>query len=163
MNIAITIDGVLRNRETNGVINAGKALYQALAPDHALYLLTEDPDPPVIHQWLAFNGFTAHMRLVAPRPSRTTAASADVRLECLGYLTGTGMKVDLVVEPDPAVSVELLVRGYPVATLTLPHFAKPEWRPDYQQGLRPWTELVAETQAQAHAHASDPRRTAEPL
>ncbi|WP_158812916.1 hypothetical protein [Streptomyces rimosus] len=163
MNIAITIDGVLRNRETGGAINAGKALYQALALDHALYLLTEDRDPPATQQWLAFNGFTAHMRIVSPPQTSRAVKPADVRLECLGHLTGTGMKVDLVVEPDPAVSVKLLARGYPVATLTLPHFAKPEWRPDYQQGLRPWSELVAETEAQAHAHATDPRRTAEPL
>ncbi|KUL44693.1 hypothetical protein ADL22_12165 [Streptomyces sp. NRRL F-4489] len=163
MNIAITIDGVLRNTDTDGAIPLGNALYQALATDHALYLLADDRNPSTTHKWLTFTGLTAHMRLVGPRRTSNAATPADVRLECLGHLTGTGIKLDLVIEPDPAVSVELLARGYPVTTLTLPHFAKPEWRPDYQQGLRPWAELVAETETQAQAYATDPRRSAEPL
>ncbi|WP_409238293.1 hypothetical protein [Streptomyces sp. PA5.6] len=163
MNIALTIDGLLRNPETDGVIPLGNALYQALATQHTVYLLSDDLDLPRTHNWLRVNGLHRHTRVIQPRRPSDWRTDVQLRLDAVGYITGTGTKVDLVLDPDPAITAELLALGYPVATLTLPHFAKPQWRPDYTQEPRPWDALVDEVETQAQAYATDPRRNAEPL
>ncbi|MFI1796509.1 hypothetical protein ACH427_04010 [Streptomyces sp. NPDC020379] len=163
MNIAITIEGVLRNTENDGAIPAGKALYQALGSQHSLYLISDSTDAWRTNRWLAHNGLDLHMRTVHNRKPNEWRDTTQIRLDAVGQLTGAGIKVDLVVEPDPRITAELLALGYPTATLTLPHFAKPEWRPDYDGNLRPWDSLIEEMEAQADAYASDTRRTADPL
>ncbi|GHB52851.1 hypothetical protein GCM10010331_45620 [Streptomyces xanthochromogenes] len=163
MNIALTINGVLRNPETHGVIPVGNTLYQALVAQHSVYLLSDDLDIDRTQRWLTIHNLTRHTRIIQPRTHAEWRTDTQLRLDAVGSVTSTGTKVDLVIEPDPAISAELLALGYPVATLTLPYFAKPEWRPDYNQTPRPWDALVDEVEAQAEAYAADPRRTADPL
>ncbi|MDJ0463197.1 hypothetical protein [Streptomyces sp. H27-C3] len=163
MNIAMTIDGALRNPTTDGVIPLGGTLYHALTAQHSLYLLSDELDYLRTQNWLRLNSLTRHMRVIQPRRPNDWRTATQLRLDAIGYLTGTGTKVDLIIEPDPAITAELLGLGHPVATLSLPHFAKPQWRPDYTQSPRPWDALVDEVETQAQAYAADPRRTAEPL
>ncbi|MFE9412397.1 hypothetical protein ACFYN0_26915 [Streptomyces sp. NPDC006704] len=163
MNIAITINGVLRRPETDGLIPLGNALYQALATHHSVFLLSDQLDVFRTQRWLNMHNLTRHTRVIQPRTHSEWRTNTQLRLDAVGSITSTGTKVDLVIEPDPVITAELLALGYPVATLTLPHFAKPQWRPDYTQEPRPWDALVDEVETQAQAYATDPRRNAEPL
>ncbi|MEU5425111.1 hypothetical protein AB0H73_05820 [Streptomyces olivoreticuli] len=163
MNIIVTIEGVLRNTDNDGPIPAGKALYQALGSQHSIYLVSDSTDEWRTNRWLAHNGLTLHMRTVHNRTPTDWRDTSLIRLDAVSQLAGGGVNVDLVVEPDPGISAKLVAAGFPTATLTLPHFAKPEWRPDFDQGLRSWDALVGEMESQADAYASDTRRTADPL
>ncbi|MCC3765994.1 hypothetical protein [Streptomyces sp. UNOC14_S4] len=163
MNIAITVEGILRNTANDALISTGSGIYHALAAHHSIYLVSDDIDHEAVRRWLRLHGLDRHMKVIHNRHAADRRSTTQIRLDAISQLSGTGTKVNLVIEPDPAVTAELLAQGYPTATLTLPNFAKPEWRPDYTQAPRPWDDLVAEARLQADTHARDPRRTAEPL
>ncbi|WP_274916965.1 hypothetical protein [Streptomyces sp. WZ-12] len=163
MNIVITVEGILRNTDNDALISTGSGIYHSFAAHHSVYLISDDADHDAARRWLRLHGLDRHMKVIQNRLTNEWRSTTQVRLDAVGQLSGTGAKVDLIIEPNPAITAELLALGYPIATITLPHFARPEWRPDYAQTPRPWDDLIAEARLQADAHAADPRRTAEPL
>ena len=68
-----------------------------------------------------------------------------------------GHPVDMVITPDPQAVTQLLAEGYLVLGFFHPYFARPEWRPGYSGGIRPWDELSKQVADAARDHANDER------
>jgi hypothetical protein len=132
---AIAIDGVLRKPGLNTPIREGIKLYLTLAATYDIVLVSDQEQDDSLQYWLSLNGVNKHV-------GRILWSDRGGRLDQLRSLRRTGGLVDLVVEPDPACAAELYQDGFTVLVFLSPQYARPEWRPDAEDGIPSWEDLM---------------------
>lgn len=149
MSVVITVEGVLRKNTDGQEIPLGVDWVRTLASlrDGLRIFLTER-DPADTEVWLAAKGITFDL---------VVRKTGDRLTQMRDLLFHWGYVVDYCVEPDPAIVVQLLREGYTVLGFFHPYYAKPEWRPDYDETVRPWDDLVRQAREDSTRHANDGR------
>ena len=152
MNIAFSLDGVLRD-ETGGLVLNGIPVYRACKAIGRLILLT-DMERPAAEAWLAINRLNDWDDLLGAEtvidPDEPLRYRQIARARSLG-------QVHLYVDGDPSVVAEALRLGMPTLLFSSPSYARPEFRPDAPKGVRKWDDLVAERTRQQAMIAVDTR------
>jgi hypothetical protein len=164
--VAITVEGVVRQFFGGQPIPQGLDLYYGLATRMKVVLITDEmdrlPDDLRVTElayWLRLEGMTEHQRIVYTEPHWTELGNAARRVAQVNEARRMGHDISLVIEPDPAVSAELINSGYNVLTFTHAAYSVPSWRPDYKHTPVPWDKLSVQVEREAFLRANDERRT----
>lgn len=137
----MVVEGILRMPEGEGHLDTGWSLYQALAKNSRLYLLSHTWTAEQCRLWLAKRQLTGHLDYLhqpAPGPAG--------RLETLQRIRS--WRIGLVLEPDPTCAAAELDAGWNTCLLTHAAYSQPQWRPDYAGEVRPWDDLTAAVERQ---------------
>jgi hypothetical protein len=146
----MVLEGVLRIAGSEAHYETGFALYQALALNSRLYLLSHEWTEEQMTPWMRQRGLTGHLAyLHAP------IAGPEGRLDALRRIRS--WRISLVVEPDPLCASAEFADGWNTLLHTHAAYSRPEWRPDFQGSPRPWDALTREIERQQLMRISDPR------
>lgn len=152
----ICVEGVLQKNVSYAPIPTGIALYHSLASVFNV-LLVSDSTHKELDYWLALEGLNRHSAVECNEGLRTFMDEDQRKLHEVNALRIRRYSIDLVVDPNPASSALLLVNGYSVLTFTHSSYALPQWRPDYQEVVKPWEELEKHVTLMAQLRAVDER------
>jgi hypothetical protein len=142
--VAIVIEGVLQREVGDAVIHQGQRLYWGLMETYKVALVTDDTDAAPVQHWLRVNGFNKHPYLITANVL-DSEDEGQRRLQQISRLRQAGCNVELVIEPNPQVAAYLMANGIP------------KFRPDYQESVTPWSELVGEVERQRALREEDTR------
>lgn len=162
--IGFVLDGVLRRlSDMNAMNNNGLVLFEGLKPfGRITFLLDGHPrDRELAEHFLKINRITGHIGLDVAVESDGVGV-VERRLAQINRLRRSG-PINFVIEPDPKVAAALLAAGLPALLYLHPQFTVPSWRPDYNGALRPWDDLVTETDRQESLRADEELRDKETL
>lgn len=152
MNIALSVDGVLRS-DTGEVIYGGLAVYRAFKAVGRVTLLTS-MDQRAFVAWSVINNITDYDELIDS--SVEIDPREPLRFRQLSVVRSKGT-VDVYVDSTAEYVAEGLRRGINSLLFCAPSYARPEFRPDAPKGVRPWSELVDEITHQQAMKAADRR------
>ncbi|AZM47753.1 hypothetical protein DMB38_19960 [Streptomyces sp. WAC 06738] len=150
----MVVEGILRTPEGEGHYDTGWSLYQALAKNTRLYLLSAVWTEEQSRLWLAKRELRGHINYI-----HQPAAGPAGRLEALERLRS--WRVGLVLEPDPTCAAAELDAGWNTAVITHAAYSQPQWRPDYPGTPRPWDDLTEAVERQTELRLT-PHRTEQP-
>ena len=156
--IAVTVEGVLRRVQGGSLIQPGLDVYWGLATRAKVILLTGEVDHEGLEYWLRSEGLNAHVRIIWSDVVRADLTSGAERLDQLSEARKNGHDIQLVIEPDPEVSTQLILAGYNVATFTHAEYTVPNWRPDAVTQVAAWADLADQVAHEAYLRVTDPRR-----
>jgi hypothetical protein len=152
LTVVMVLEGVLRVVGSEAHYETGFALYQALALNSRLYLLSYEWTEEQMAPWLRQRGLTGHLAyLHAPTPG------AAGRLDALRRIRS--WRISLVIEPDPTAAAAEIADGWSTLLHTHAAYSRPEWRPDYQGSPRPWDAVTQEIERQQQMRLTDRRLT----
>jgi len=153
---AITVDGVLRKVVGYAPIPLGIQLYNALATQFQVVLLSDErgDEKGGIKYWLDIEGLHEHSNVVFSTIIMDDLHPSNRRLY---QLDSSGYDVELVVEPDPSISAYVMENGYNTLTFSHAAYSLPSWRPDYQETVAPWADLEQQVAHNAMLRAQDRR------
>ncbi|RZU35991.1 hypothetical protein EV284_3474 [Streptomyces sp. BK022] len=160
--VAIVIEGVLMREVGDAVITQGQRLYWGLMESYKVALITDDTDVEPVQHWLKVNGFNKHPYLI-PAHLKDPEDEGQRRLKQISRLRQAGCNVELVIEPNPQIAAYLMAHGIGVLNYLHPNYSNPRFRPDYQDTVTPWSELVGEVERQRALREEDPRQHMEIL
>lgn len=146
----MVVEGILRTPTGEGHYDTGWSLYQALAKNSRLYLLSHSWTEEQCALWLAkrhLHGHINYLHQAVPGPAG--------RLEALDRLRS--WRIGLVLEPDPSCAAAELWAGWNTALITHAAYTQPQWRPDYDASPRPWDDLSEAIERQTALRLTDPR------
>ena len=152
MNVALALDGVLRN-DVGEVVLDGLPVYRAFKAVARVILLT-DLERPAAEAWCAMNRVYDYDDLIGPEVTLDPAEPLRHRQIAVARAKGA---VHLYVDADPAMVAEALRLGIPTLLSSSPSYARPEFRPDAPKGVRRWDDLMAERTRQQAMLAVDHR------
>jgi hypothetical protein len=148
----MVLEGVLRMAGSEAHYETGFALYQALALNSRLYLLSHEWTEEQMAPWMRLRNLTGHLAyLHAPTPG------PEGRLDALRRIRS--WRVSLVIEPDPIAAAAEIADGWNTLLHTHALYTRPEWRPDHSGTPRPWSALTEEIERQQLMRVSDHRLT----
>lgn len=153
----VTAEGVLCRSERPGAlfgsylpIPPGVRLLRALSGLYQVAVVTSEPNQDVVEHWLMVNGLSDnYSTIVVPRSEPTRAAQWR-------YLRSVG-SLDYVIDPSPSDVAWAASEGITALLFSHPLYARPEWRPDDERGVRAWGEIEAEVEQQAQRRSTDRR------
>jgi hypothetical protein len=152
MNIVMSMDGVLRS-DTGEFLPDGLIVYRAFKSIARVVLLTS-MEAKKAETWLAMNKM----------PDFDDLIDNSVKVDPTERLKDRQIKVarsrgsiEFYVDADPLMVAEAMRLGIPALLMTTPAYIRPEFRPDAPKGVRPWDEIVAETNRQQAMKAVDYR------
>jgi hypothetical protein len=154
--VAIVIEGVLQREVGDAVIHQGQRLYWGLMETYKVALVTDDTDAAPVQHWLRVNGFNKHPYLITANVL-DPEDEGQRRLQQISRLRQAGCNVELVIEPNPQVAAYLMANGIGVLNYLHPNYSNPKFRPDYQESVTPWSELVGEVERQRALREEDTR------
>ena len=142
----VSLEGVIRHPVGARLIPEGARLYQALCASGEVVLTTAENEERV-RRWLDLEGL--------PQPNHLMAYMLG---DDLGYIRGTlRYNVDLVVDADPNYVSIALEKGFNTLLFTHSEYAHPEWRPDRDDPMIPWTAMVERIDKDKITKANDAR------
>lgn len=157
--VAIVVEGILRTPNDSAIIIPGLLLYKSLVKDHRVSLIidssSEDKTKEKIQYWLLMNSLTDHTKEIY-WDDTDPEDPVERRLVQINRLRRDG-PLSLVFESDTSVAASLLENGIPSFLFLHPKYSHPDARPDTQQELTPWNQLLAEQIRQREARATDTR------
>ena len=159
--VAIAVEGVIRKFVGGAPIPQGVMLYYALATRAKVVLLTGEREGEGLDWWLKTEGLNEHVKVFYSDIVLADLSDGGERLAQLSAARQLRYDVDLVIEPDPLVSAQLLVAGYNTLTFTHAEYSVPAWRPDTKVEIRPWDQLVEQVERESYLRATDPRKEEE--
>lgn len=139
----------------------GLQMYHALATQFRLVIDSEHDDITEIEHWLMTNGLKRHSLVLLREAHQDGLEAPLLRKIHLGEWRAQGFDVALYVTADPAVAKAMMTAGVTTLLMAHPAYARPEHRPDYEGGLKPWAEIEEEINATALKRESVPRIDAE--
>lgn len=139
-------------------ITEGVTLYQALKQTHKIALVTNAASLEKVQHWLRVNGLAGYTIVVLERTPRQGRSLRGEQLECL---RAQGYSVDLFIDADPAAVAEAVHMGVTSLCFVSPRYARPEFRPDATNEIRPWDAIAAEVDAQNELRVREPVPTAD--
>lgn len=147
----ICLEGVLcKGFPPNGApIPDGLKLYASLAHQYKVVLDSHHGDITEVEHWCRINGLERHA-LAMPRDAGEDGLEAPVLAGVhLAAWKAQGFDIALYVTADPAVATITLTAGVITLLLVHPSYARPEFRPDHERGMKPWADIEAEVTAAA--------------
>jgi hypothetical protein len=154
--VAISVEGVLSKYASSVPIPTGIALYHTFKENFNI-LLYSDQSRKTLDHWLAIEALNIQSAVEYNDEQRHWLTDSGRKLEQLRSLRKRGYSIELVIEPDPAVSAAMITNGFNVMTFSHAKYAMPKWRPDFE-GERPdWSVLVEAADKQAELRALDHR------
>lgn len=154
--VAIAVEGVLQKSTSSAPVPVGIALYHSLKSNFNI-LLYSDQDRKTLDYWLSLEALREHAAAEYNENGRVFQSQVDRKIAQVNSLRQRGYNIDLVIEPEPVASAWLLKNGYTVLTFTHAQYALPQWRPDYTEHRKPWSDLEEETRKAAELRAVDER------
>jgi hypothetical protein len=152
MNIVMNMTGVLRS-DTGEFLPDGLIVYRAFK-SIARVVIISDMERKNAETWMAMNKM----------PDFDDLIDSNVNLDPDEQLRSRQIKVartrgsiEFYVDADPMMVAEAMRLGIPAILVTTPAYIRPEFRPDAPKGVRPWGEIVAETNRQQAMKAVDYR------
>jgi hypothetical protein len=161
--VAITIEGVLAQGQADDLPNNkpiinGLELYHGFKGMFKLALVTDCPDLDKVEHWTKMNGLIEHPYIIH---SDFALNTQDRVLQWEALKTTHGLALDLVVDSDPRLVKDAFDLGIPAMLYMHPVYARPEFRPDFKQEIKPWG-MIEEAITQARLlKEQDPRRDAD--
>ncbi|MFI9271823.1 hypothetical protein ACIGXM_14050 [Kitasatospora sp. NPDC052896] len=150
LTVVMVLEGVLRMGGSDAQIETGWALYQALARNSRLYVLSHEWPEDEMSTWMRQRNLTGHLAyLHSPDPG------PQGRLDTLRRIRS--WRVSLVIEPDPSCAAAEIADGWNTLLHTHALYTRPEWRPDHTGSPRPWDALTEEIERQQTMRLSDHR------
>ncbi|MFE5853251.1 hypothetical protein ACFQ61_08525 [Streptomyces sp. NPDC056500] len=142
LSAVMVVEGVLRIPNTEAHYDTGWGLYQALAKNAHLHLLSHIWHEHEIALWLARRSITGHQSyLHAPEPGPAG------RLEALQRIRSQRIGA-LVLESDPACAAAELAAGWNTALFSsAPHIQSPQQGASDRR-IRPWEDLAEAVERQ---------------
>ena len=160
--IGFALDGVLRRiNDAQSVDPNGRLLFEGVKGLGRVTFLADGftRDRKFIEHFLKFHRISEYVDIdisvLSDGPDTVSR-----RLTQLNRLRRTG-PVTFMVEPDPEIAAALMAQGVPTLLYLHPQFTVPSWRPDFSGRLRPWDDLVAETERQESLRADEDLREKE--
>lgn len=150
LTIVMVLEGVLRAAGTEAQFETGWALYQALALNSRLYLMSSEWTEAEMTPWLRGRNLSGHLGYLYA-PGNGPAARLDALQRVRSW------RVSLVLEPDPSCAAAEIEAGWNVLLHTHAAYSRPEWRPDYTGTPRPWDELTNAIDRQTALRGADAR------
>lgn len=150
----MVVEGILRTPQGEGHYDTGWSLYQALAKNSRLYLLSHTWSEEQSSLWLAkrqLRGHINYLHQIDPGPAG--------RLEALERIRS--WRIGLVLEADPICAAAELDAGWNTALITHAAYTQPQWRPDYDRAPKPWDALTQAVERQTELRLA-PHRTEQP-
>ena len=143
----ITIEGILKADNQDGIIGEGTRLYYALSEHYRIILTSEEGDPRKLEHWLKSNGFNEHSQVLIGEA-----------VPILNKLRSGGTALSLFLSPNPDTIRRAMQAGIASILFLHPRYSHPSFRPDWDGLPRPWDELVDEVEKQNIMKAEDKRR-----
>lgn len=140
----MVVNGVLRDDQKRP-IPEGIALFHALSQGYRVALAVEDKI--VDAHWLMMEGLTVYQELIDENVPGALRGQEET-LSQVEYLLGRGQQVSLVVLANPQSAAFVVERGVTVSLFVHPRFTRPEYRPDWNGGMRRWDDIVTEIETQ---------------
>jgi hypothetical protein len=162
---AIGIEGILaadpkddRLFASRSPIQSGLRLVAALKQMYKLVFITDELDVVPVEHFLKVNQAPEWAYLLARREWQADADATEARLQQLDTLRGDlGMAVALYLDADPQAVAGAMMKGIPSLLMAHPQYARPEWRPDDERGVKSWAEIQAGVLRQKELKGQDPR------
>lgn len=154
--VAMAVEGVLMKPTAAVPIPIGVALYHSLKENFNI-LLYSDQNRKTLDHWLSIEALNIQAAIEYNDDQRHWLTDKGRKLEQVSSLRKRGFKIELVIEPDPDVSGEMLIRGFNVLTFTHAQYAIPKWRPDYPGENNEWKNLLDTANRTAELKALDRR------
>src|ERR1700689_2644990 len=152
--VAIVAGGILR-KMTGSPIAAGIKLYRALATQFTVVLISDElEDKATLAYWLETEGLQEHARVEWSDIVLDQFPDPQRRLMQVVNISRVN-SVELVLEPDPLVSAELIKEGWNTLTVSYAAYMLPSWRPDWVGTVEPWNELSKQVADAARLRAMD--------
>jgi hypothetical protein len=142
VNILMAMRGVIRN-EAGLPITQGVELYAALVQVARVSIALDDDNPESVEHWMRIEGMTGHQGIIPH-----DLIGDNLRVTQVQRLRAQGFNPTLIIDPNPTTCAALLREGYTALLFSHPKFSLPEFRPDYQQQVKPWNDIVEETEQQ---------------
>ena len=140
--VIMCVEGVLRKNVTDAPIPVGIALYHGLANTFNVLLAT-DLVQKELDRWCALEGLNRHASTEINEGVISNFDPVSRRIQQVKNLRNRGYHIDLVIEPNPAISAKLLANGFNTMTFTHADYSIPQWRPDYEHKPRAWDDIQA--------------------
>jgi hypothetical protein len=153
--VAIVVEGILRMPNDSSSIIPGLLLYKSLVKDHRVSLILDSAAKEKIQYWLLMNSLTDHIREIYWEETDPEDA-VDRRIAQVGRLRQDG-PLSMVFESNTSVAAALLEKGIPSFLYLHPQYTQPEFRPDADVSVTPWSQVLAEQRRQREARATDAR------
>lgn len=157
----VCIEGVLcKGKPPNGPpVWEGLKLYHALASQFKVVLDSTHDDFTDIEHWCKVNGLNRHVLVLAR--DDPNASDDMVRDTHLCEWRSQGFGVELYVTASPYTAKLMMGAGVITLLLAHPAFARPEFRPDHDRGMKPWAAIEAEVTEAAERRDTTVRIDAE--
>lgn len=121
----------------------GLKLYHALATQFKVVLDSTHDDITQVEHWCRVNGLERHI-LTLHNDIDVDASEALIRDLHLVTWRGQGLDIEVYVTASPATARTMMGAGITTLLLAHPAYARPEFRPDHERGLKPWAEIEEE-------------------
>lgn len=149
---AIALEGVLRKPlDVEAQDFAATSLFNSLSQGFRLVVLGTS-NPTADEHFLRVNGLRHHVLIEPVRAVDGKGVAHQIRRQ-VARLRRQGFLFDFVVVPDPEAAKGLYIDGVPVLLYLHPKYSAKDQRPDFEPGLTPWNDIVAEVEFQREARA----------
>ena len=126
----------------------GKALYDALKPEHRIVLLSENTDYDLVRFWLRKEGFNGYA-LMRSYPSTSVMDKPTWKVSVIREMLGDGWDIAMVIDTNEDVSRRCVHEGVPSLTVSYPAMAvRPGRLPETPPPLRSWESVTAKVEEQ---------------
>ena len=161
--VVVTAEGVLCRRDgdntfrANQPIGPGLDLLACLSQMYNVCVASDETDRKVVHTWLIEHGLREHFSYVIERGPLMHEDPAERFMDQLTLLRSQGFSIGMAVVADPVMAASALHKGFTSMLFSHPAYARPEWRPDDDRGLRSWADIEEDLARQAELKATDAR------
>lgn len=152
----IVVEGVLQKIVTSAPIPAGLQIYHGLSETFQV-LLVSDSEKDELDHWLRLENLNKHGIVLYNDDYLQNFSPEERRIKQIYEIRDRGYAVDLIIEPDPVVAAQLLYRGFSVLNFLHSAYSQPEWRPDYEAAVKPWSQLEERVTKDIELRADDKR------
>jgi hypothetical protein len=154
MSLVIFSEDALRTGQQVNVVS--KLLYAACTETFDIGIMTNDKDAEKVNQWLSINGFDQHTYLMLTVDTDPESGPAR-RVAQVNRFRRTDSDIKFVVESDLESARALFADGVPTIIPLHPKYSRPDFRPDYEHRVTPWSDLVHEVDRLTELKNSDSR------
>lgn len=157
--VVVAAEGVICRRDgqnafrANQPIGPGMDLIASFNGIYNIAVVTAEDDPKVVQRWLTDHGLRQHYSYLVERKVTMPEEPAQRFLAQCRLLRSQGFAIGMVVVSDPAMAAAAHAEGYTCLLFTHPQYARPEWRPDDDRGMRAWADIEEDMATQARLKA----------
>lgn len=139
-------------------VRHGIRLLAALSGSYKAVLATDEANAEHVEHWLKQQGLSDFYGiLLVRRPVEAELDHTALRMAQFDFVRSLGFSLDMVIDSDPGVVRQVMMRGGVGLLFAHPQYLRPEFRPDSERGLKAWNEIEQEVEQQALLKSGDVR------